>query len=178
MEEEKERVKAKRAPKSVRKSPVKRVKVKKKDSSKPKSCKGPGATSQKQAEGRELTREERVTKLEKQKVLNERVFDPKILTDYGMSTLFDSVSLESWEHMFEAPAPYLHGPEVREFYCKWSSSTVEASGQQFESEFTQRDTKRGDIKCAGLLKKFLMGEYQLMFEFINKILVPRSEKRQ
>ncbi|KAH0669739.1 hypothetical protein KY285_023901 [Solanum tuberosum] len=96
MEAEKERVKAKGVPKSVRKSPVKRVKVTKKDPSKPKSCKGLGTTSQKKVEGRELTREERVAKLEKQKVLNGRV----------------------WEHLFEAPAPYFHGPEVREFYCK------------------------------------------------------------
>ncbi|KAG5584701.1 hypothetical protein H5410_045135 [Solanum commersonii] len=35
-----------------------------------------------------------------------------------MSTHFDSVSLQSWDHLFEAPAPYLHGPEVRELYYK------------------------------------------------------------
>ncbi|KAH0686307.1 hypothetical protein KY289_017059 [Solanum tuberosum] len=35
----------------------------------------------------------------------------------------------------------------------------------------------GDIKRAGLPKKFLKWEYQLLFEFINKALVPRSEKR-
>ncbi|KAH0742962.1 hypothetical protein KY290_030955 [Solanum tuberosum] len=45
------------------------------------------------------------------------------------------------------------------------------------SDFVQRATKRGDIKHAGLPKKFLRGEYQLLFEFINKVLVPRSEKR-
>ncbi|KAG5585058.1 hypothetical protein H5410_045492 [Solanum commersonii] len=37
------------------------------------------------------------------------------------------------------------------------------------SEFTKHATKRGDIKLAGLSKKFLKGEYQLLFEFINKI---------
>ncbi|KAH0742983.1 hypothetical protein KY290_030976 [Solanum tuberosum] len=45
------------------------------------------------------------------------------------------------------------------------------------SEFTKQATKRGDIKCASLPKIFLKGEYQLMFEFINKVLVPRTEKR-
>ncbi|KAH0636585.1 hypothetical protein KY290_037010 [Solanum tuberosum] len=38
-------------------------------------------------------------------------------------------------------------------------------------------TKHGDMKCAGLPKKFLKGEYQLFFEFVNKVLVPRTEKR-
>lgn len=33
------------------------------------------------------------------------------------------------------------------------------------------------MKCAGFPKKFLKGEYQLYFEFINKVLLPRSEKR-
>ncbi|KAH0715953.1 hypothetical protein KY285_008859 [Solanum tuberosum] len=56
--------------------------------------------------------------MEKQKVLNGRVFDLEILREYGMSTLFDYVSLQSWEHLFEAPAPYLHEPEVREFSYK------------------------------------------------------------
>lgn len=45
------------------------------------------------------------------------------------------------------------------------------------SDFVQRDTKYGDIKRVGLPTKFLKGEYQLMFEFINKVLVPKSEKR-
>ncbi|KAH0650082.1 hypothetical protein KY284_029994 [Solanum tuberosum] len=45
------------------------------------------------------------------------------------------------------------------------------------SDFVQRATKRGDIKHVGLPKQFLRGEYQLLFEFINKVLVPMSEKR-
>ncbi|KAG5616006.1 hypothetical protein H5410_015830 [Solanum commersonii] len=35
-----------------------------------------------------------------------------------MSTLFDCVSLQCWENLFETPAPYLHETEVREFYYK------------------------------------------------------------
>jgi len=65
-----------------------------------------------------MNREEHIAEMEKQKVLNGRVFDPEILTEFGMSTLFYFVSLQSWDHLFEAPAPYLHEPEVREFYYK------------------------------------------------------------
>ncbi|KAH0696343.1 hypothetical protein KY290_013711 [Solanum tuberosum] len=45
------------------------------------------------------------------------------------------------------------------------------------SDFTKLAPKCGDVKRAGLPKKFLKGEYQLLFEFINKVLVPRTEKR-
>ncbi|KAH0665346.1 hypothetical protein KY290_027599 [Solanum tuberosum] len=207
-EAEDERVKAKRAPKSVKKSPVKRNKVVKKAPSKPKSGKGSGMTIQKQVEDKVLTREECIAELEKQKVLNGRVFDPKILTEYGMSTLFYYVSLQSWEHLFEAPTPYLHEPEVREFYYKMEllndggiRATVRGvkislneeslgiilgvpargirsiEGCKPSSDFVQRATKRGGIKRVGLPKKFLRGEYQWLFEFNNKVLVPRSKKR-
>ncbi|KAK4709947.1 hypothetical protein R3W88_004460 [Solanum pinnatisectum] len=45
------------------------------------------------------------------------------------------------------------------------------------SNFIKSATKRGNVKTAGMLKKFLKGSYQLLFEFIKKVLVPRSEKR-
>lgn len=45
------------------------------------------------------------------------------------------------------------------------------------SEFTKHATKRGDIKQTCLPKKFLKGEYQLFFEFINKVPVPMIEKQ-
>ncbi|KAH0743919.1 hypothetical protein KY290_031912 [Solanum tuberosum] len=45
------------------------------------------------------------------------------------------------------------------------------------SDFTKLSTKYGDVKNAGLPKKFLKGEYQLLFEFINKVLVSIIEKR-
>ncbi|KAH0665678.1 hypothetical protein KY285_026884 [Solanum tuberosum] len=50
-------------------------------------------------------------------------------------------------------------------------------GCKLSNCFTKSFTKRGDVKTAGLPKKFLKGSYQLLFEFINKVLVPRSEKR-
>ncbi|KAG5599308.1 hypothetical protein H5410_030678, partial [Solanum commersonii] len=117
-EVEVERVKTKRVPKSMKKSLVKRDKVTKRGPLKPKHLKGPGLSIETPIEEIGLTKEERIARMEKQKVLNGRVFDPEILTEFGMSTLFDCVSFQSWEHLFEAPAPYLHELEVQEFYYK------------------------------------------------------------
>ncbi|KAH0639108.1 hypothetical protein KY290_036402 [Solanum tuberosum] len=207
-EVEVERVKAKGGPKLVKRSPVKNDKVNKRAPMKPKPVKGPGPSVQKPVEENVLTREERIAEMEKQKVLNGRVFDPEILTEFSMSTLFDSVTLQSWEHLFEVSAPYLHEPEVREFYYKMEllsdgGITIKVRGVKISlneeilgiilsvpvegirsiegckpfGEFSQQATQCGDIKRAGLPKKFLRGEYQLMFEFINKILLPRTKKR-
>ncbi|KAG5581988.1 hypothetical protein H5410_052615 [Solanum commersonii] len=38
------------------------------------------------------------------------------------------------------------------------------------SDFTKLAKNRGDVKRAGLPKMFLKGKYQLLFEFINKIM--------
>ncbi|KAG5632170.1 hypothetical protein H5410_003887 [Solanum commersonii] len=65
-----------------------------------------------------MTREERITAMENQKVLNGRVFNPDILTKFGMLNLFYVVSIQGWNHLFEPPIPYLHEPEVREFFYK------------------------------------------------------------
>ncbi|KAK4737100.1 hypothetical protein R3W88_000797 [Solanum pinnatisectum] len=96
-----------------------------------------------------------------------------------MSTLFDFVSLQSWDHLFEVPAPYLHEPEVCDFYYKMDLLS--------DGEGVRKTVKRvkislneeilGIILGVCLPKKFLKGEYKLMFEFINKVLVPRIEMR-
>ncbi|KAH0645402.1 hypothetical protein KY284_033286 [Solanum tuberosum] len=155
-----------------------------------------------------MTREERITTMENQKVLNGSVFDPDILTKFGMSNLFYAISIQDWNHLFEPLVPYLHEPEVHEFFYKMKllegggiATTVRnvetcldeeilgiilgvpveiirtIEGYKPSSDFTKLATKRGDVKNAGLSKKFLKGEYQLLFEFINKVLVPRTEKR-
>ncbi|KAG5600433.1 hypothetical protein H5410_031803 [Solanum commersonii] len=149
-----------------------------------------------QNEEKELTREERVEKMEQQRVLNGRVFDPDILTTFG------------WNHLFQPPVPYLHEPEVHEFFYKMEllegggittivrnvqihldeetlgiimgvpvAGVRTIEGCKPIGDFSKLATKRGDVKRAGLSKKFLKGEYQLMFEFINKVVVPRTEKR-
>ncbi|KAG5579618.1 hypothetical protein H5410_050245, partial [Solanum commersonii] len=153
-------------------------------------------------------KKERKKGADKQKVLNGRVYDLDIITKFGMSNLFGVVSLQGWGHMFKPPTPYLHEPEVREFYYKMDlledggiKTTVKGveilldeetlgiilgvpvegirliEGCQPSSEFSTRATKRGDVKRAGLPKKFLKGEYQMFFEFINKVLVPCTEER-
>jgi len=146
--------------------------------------------------------------MEHQKVLNGRVFDTDIVTKFGMTTLFDVVTIQEWSHQFEPPAPYLHEPEVRAFFYNMElledrgiTTTVNdieiyldeetlgiilgvpvkgvrtIEGCKPSGEFTKLATKRGEIKRAGLPKKLIKGEYQLVFEFVNKVLVPRTEKR-
>ncbi|KAG5579389.1 hypothetical protein H5410_050016 [Solanum commersonii] len=81
---------ANEGPKSVKKD-----KGIKKAPGKPKPVKEPGPFVHKPVEDKVLTKEERIAEMEKQKVLNGRVFDPEILRECGMSTLFDFVSLQS-----------------------------------------------------------------------------------
>ena len=38
-------------------------------------------------------------------------------------------------------------------------------------------SKTPTTKIAGIYKKIMKSEYQLVFEFINKVLLPRTEKR-
>ncbi|KAG5609884.1 hypothetical protein H5410_021165 [Solanum commersonii] len=110
-EAEVERVKSKEGHKSVKKALVKKESVSNRATVKSKPVRRPGPPVQKPVKEKVLTREERIAEMEKQRVLNGIVFDPEILTKFGLP------------------------------------------------------------------KKFLKGEYQLMFEFINKVLVPRTEKR-
>ncbi|KAG5609444.1 hypothetical protein H5410_020725 [Solanum commersonii] len=146
--------------------------------------------------------------MEQQKVLNSWVFDPDILTTFGMDNLVDFVTIQGRNHLFEPPVPYLHEPEVHEFFYKIEllegggittivrnvqihldeetlgiilgvplAGVRTIEGCNPTGDFSKLATKRGDVKHAGLPKKFLKGEYQLMFEFINKVVVPRTEKR-
>ncbi|KAG5581469.1 hypothetical protein H5410_052096 [Solanum commersonii] len=56
--------------------------------------------------------------MEQQKVLNGRVFDPGILTQFGMANLVDDVTIQGWNNLFEPPVPYLHEPKVHELFYK------------------------------------------------------------
>ncbi|KAH0761720.1 hypothetical protein KY290_017793 [Solanum tuberosum] len=167
---EEEKVKSKGNQKEGKKSPAKRVKITKKN--KEQLVKGPGPRVRDQIEEKELTRKERIEKMEQQRVLNGRVFDPDILTKFGMANLVDAVIIQGWNHLSESPVLYLHEPEVLPVV---GIRTIE--GCKPTGDFSKLATKRGDDKRAGLPKKFLKGEYQLMFEFINKVMVPRTEKR-
>ncbi|KAH0633297.1 hypothetical protein KY284_036083 [Solanum tuberosum] len=48
-----------------------------------------------------MTREERITAMENQKVLNGKAFNPDILTKFGMGNLLDAISIQGWNHLFE-----------------------------------------------------------------------------
>ncbi|KAG5621717.1 hypothetical protein H5410_006935 [Solanum commersonii] len=63
-------------------------------------------------------KEERIAKMEHQKMLNGRVFDTDIITKFGMANLFYVVTIQEWSHLFEPHVPYLLEPEVREFFYK------------------------------------------------------------
>ncbi|KAG5571027.1 hypothetical protein H5410_060793 [Solanum commersonii] len=111
--------------------------------------KGPGPRVQKQSEEKEMSSEDRIAEMKRQK----------------------------WSHLFEPPAPYLHEPEVREFNCKMElledrgvKTTIQdieillvveilgiilgvsvkgvrsIEGCKPSSEFSTRATKCGDIK--------------------------------
>ncbi|KAG5579790.1 hypothetical protein H5410_050417 [Solanum commersonii] len=89
-EVEEKRENALRIIRANKKSLAKKARVKTKATSKPQPIIGPV--------------------LEKRKVLNGRVFDPTILTEPGICSLFDYVALQSSEHMFKCYVPYLHEP--------------------------------------------------------------------
>ena len=50
-------------------------------------------------------------------------------------------------------------------------------GKTCSVEFVTLCSKLPTTKCAGLFKKVMKSEYQLVFEFVNKILLSRSKKR-
>ncbi|KAH0675921.1 hypothetical protein KY285_023722 [Solanum tuberosum] len=114
-ESEEEGIKSKGTQKGGRKSTRKSTAKIAKDKVQPSFAQGdtgrkrrPGPTIKNSVKENELTRKERVEIMEHQKVLNGRVFDPDINTLFGMG----------WNHLFAPPVPYLHEPEVREFFYK------------------------------------------------------------
>ncbi|KAG5605122.1 hypothetical protein H5410_026614 [Solanum commersonii] len=121
-EAEEKRIKSKGNQKEGKKSPVKGVKSlaisvkvkkqkplvkgeKKRKQSEEQPVKGPGPRVKSQIEEKKLIREERVKKMEQQRVLNGRVFDPDILTRFGMANLVDVVTIRGWSYMFEPLVP-------------------------------------------------------------------------
>ncbi|KAG5584681.1 hypothetical protein H5410_045115 [Solanum commersonii] len=71
------------------------------------TVKGPGPKVKNRIKEKDLTRKERVEKMEQQK--------------FGMGNLVDDVTIQGWNHLFEPPVPYLHEPEMRE--CSSSRSS-------------------------------------------------------
>ena len=52
-----------------------------------------------------------------------------------------------------------------------------ATGKTSSTEFVSLISKIPTTKVAGIYKKVMKSEYQLVFEFVNKVLLPRTEKR-
>ena len=50
-------------------------------------------------------------------------------------------------------------------------------GRTCSTEFASLISKIPTTKVAGIYKKIMKSEYQLVFEFINKVLLSRTEKR-
>ncbi|KAH0644901.1 hypothetical protein KY284_032785 [Solanum tuberosum] len=151
-EVEVERVKLKGSQKSVKKSHVKKERVEKRVTVKSNLDKGPGPSVIKQVADKKMTREAHIAEMENHKVLNGRVFDPDIITKFDEETL-----------------GIILGVPTRGI---WSIEGCKPS-----NEFLEQATKRRDIKRAEMPNKFLKGEYHLLFEFINKVMVPRTKKR-
>ncbi|KAH0746521.1 hypothetical protein KY285_008178 [Solanum tuberosum] len=144
---------------------------------------------------KELTREERVNVLKKQKVLNGRVFDPEIITKPGMCNLADSVEVQTWTHLFVNHIPILHEDQVSDFY--YNVEFIEDGSLNTrvgDKNFHLNEERLGKILgvpmegirsvagqyCSKSLFKYVKlmnGVYQLIFEFVNKVILPRSEKR-
>ena len=55
--------------------------------------------------------------------------------------------------------------------------TQSVLGRTCSFEFAVVISKTPTTKVAGIYKKIMKSEYQLVFEFINKVLLPRTEKR-
>ena len=56
-------------------------------------------------------------------------------------------------------------------------STSSVIGKTCSDEFMALVLKHPITKCAGVFKKVMKSEYQLVLEFVNKTLLPRTEKR-
>ena len=50
-------------------------------------------------------------------------------------------------------------------------------GKTCSSEFASLISKTPTTKVAGIYKKIMKSDYQLVFEFVNKVILPRTEKR-
>ena len=50
-------------------------------------------------------------------------------------------------------------------------------GKTCSAEFVALVSKLPTTKCARVFKKVMKSEYQLVFEFVNKTLLPRTKQR-
>ncbi|KAK4736944.1 hypothetical protein R3W88_000641 [Solanum pinnatisectum] len=170
---------------------------------KKKSEQGPGTKRNK--DDKEVSKQTIIDNMCLQKVLRVRVFDPEIIMKPGMDSLADVVEIQSWTHLFMTKSSILHKGQVHKF-CSNVNFTEDDSLNTLESlhldeellgkileipregtkfvvgkfcskQFVQECSKLLDIHRAGVQKKLMKGEYQLLFEFVKKVLLPRTKKR-
>ncbi|KAG5576240.1 hypothetical protein H5410_056374, partial [Solanum commersonii] len=153
---------------------------------------GPGTKRNKG--DKEVSKYTIVDNLRLQKYLGGRVFDPEIITKPGMDSLVDLVEIQSWNHLFMTKSPILHEEKVCEFYYNvnfvddGSLNTLMGNkslhleipregtkfmvGKYCTKKFTKEYSKLPDMHHADIQKKLMKGENQLLFEFVNKVLLP------
>ncbi|KAG5572141.1 hypothetical protein H5410_061907 [Solanum commersonii] len=160
-EGEEKRVESKELQKAAKKSLVKKGKVKKGTTVKSSRAKGLGQSVQNPIAAKKMTREEQITEIEKQKVLNDRVFYHDIITDFGTRNLLKMDLLEDGGIKITVKGvKILLDEETLGIILGVLVEVVRSiKGCQPSSEFSTRATKRGDVKRPGLPKKFLKGEY-------------------
>ncbi|KAH0784278.1 hypothetical protein KY290_003876 [Solanum tuberosum] len=138
---------------------------------KPASGTGPGPMENEDDHGE--SKQSIVNNLRLQKVLGGRVFDTDIITKQRMNSLYDFVEMQSWTHLFMTKSPVLHEEEVREFYY---NIEFEEDGS-ITTKVGSTSLHMTEDLLGQILEKLMKGEYQLLYEFVNKVLLPRTEKR-
>nr|XP_016477388.1 PREDICTED: uncharacterized protein LOC107798873 [Nicotiana tabacum] len=131
------------------------------------------------------TYDARKEKLKNQKVLWGHTFAPDILDMTGMRQLVEICEFQQWTHLFAGDNPKVYEEEVRSFYDDFF--TVEddhicmmVNGVNFvmDSAVLNAIVKDKTVQQRERVhKKALLPVYQLLFEMVNKVLLPRDERR-
>nr|XP_016495203.1 PREDICTED: uncharacterized protein LOC107814294 [Nicotiana tabacum] len=119
-------------------------------------------------------------KLRNQKVLWGRTFIPDIVELAGMRQLVEICDFQQWTHLFTNDVPKVYEEEVRSFYA--NLFTVEddhicvlgACSSNFRNDAVKdKAIQQGER----VHKKTLLPVYHMLFEMVNKVLLPRAERR-
>ncbi|XP_019256380.1 PREDICTED: uncharacterized protein LOC109234775 [Nicotiana attenuata] len=119
-------------------------------------------------------------KLENQKVLCGRTFASDILESAGMRQLVDIFNAQQWTNLFTSEAAIVYKDEVRSFY----TSLFTVDGDQIcvlgactpnfrNAIFKDKAVQHGEH----VHKNALFPVYQLLFEMVNKVFLPRAERK-
>ncbi|KAH0742892.1 hypothetical protein KY290_030885 [Solanum tuberosum] len=134
----------------------------------------------------------RTIKVQKvEKVLKGRVIDPTVAEEPGLKELKEKVDCQGWSHFLLDSHPVVYEDEVCQFYKRFKlvkGDTVETTVKGVKISFTDQDL--GDIlgvptvgcgRDAGEPRKVFKGEmtpaHKLLFELVNKCILPRCERR-